>query len=93
MWLLGLQDPSLRINAVFGFRGDLMGIGKRSADFEFSDTFTDKPEWHNIHLLVHKFRKQKGLENILPEPGLYGNLPKLLEPVLDDVLNYIQNLS
>lgn len=92
MWQLGLENSTLRINAVFGFRGDIMGIGKKTADFEFSDGFTDKPEWQNMNMLVHRFRQQKGLENIPPEAGLYGALPKLLEPVIDDILVHVQSL-
>jgi len=91
MYQLGLQNARLRINAVFGFRGSIMGIGKRTAQFEFSDAFTEKAEWHDMWQLTHNFRQQKNLEVLAPEPGLYGSLSKSLEPVIDDVLKYVQN--
>ncbi|HET7144503.1 MAG TPA: hypothetical protein VFI68_10825 [Anaerolineales bacterium] len=57
MYQLCLQSSDLRINAVFGFRGYMMGVGKKTANLEFSDVFTEKPEWQDMHQLTHKFRQ------------------------------------
>jgi hypothetical protein len=103
VWCLGLDSSLMqtRIGVLGGERGEGIAIGPPSAEFKHSDSFIDKSPWIGLYGATNLVREKHGLNPVRPRkwgeprsnPLPFGDLPRFLEPVFDEVLEVVKYSS